>query len=232
MQTALPKFFLRTLITSTFWGVVSLFSVGGANAANCYFYRINIQGTVTSSASSRSFSVNQFAMWRDTGVRSNPIEFVLTTLTDLNVSPQIGQILLLTNSAFANNLGVASARFNLAQVTRGNGVVRLQLDPGQSLIPPPSNVFIAPGVGTSPGGLGGLGFLTGAGADLAQLINGASILSTYYLIPRNGGVVFSTSGNNINGQIDIAGSGIDNASLQGRYTGRFSGSYAGSVVCN
>ena len=233
MQSALPRFCLRTLITSVFWGVVSLLSVEGANAARCNFYRINIQGTVASSASSRQFSVIQYAMWRDRGVRSNPIEFVLTTLTDLNISPQVGQIMLLTNSAFANNLGVALARVDLARVTIANGV-SIRLDPGQSLMLPPSNVFIAPGTNTAPGGLGGLGFLTGAGRDLAQLINSAPILSTFYLIPRNGGVVFSTNstGSTINGQIDINGSGVDNPSLQGSYRGRFSGTFVGRASCN
>lgn len=142
--------------------------------------------------------------------------------------------MLMSNSAFANNQGIASAKFNLGQVTIANGVARLQLDPGASLTLPPSNVFLAPGVSTAPGGLGGLGFLTGAGQALAQLINSAPVLSTYYLIPRNGSVVFSTNSNGsyINGQINVTGSGVDNANLQGKYTGNFSGSYVGSTACN
>jgi hypothetical protein len=122
---------LRVLAVSVLSSIIPFFSPETANAASCHFYGINIQGAVASSASSQPFSVSQYAMWRDTGVRSNPIEFVLTTLTDLNVSPQLGQILLLTNSAFANNLGVASASFDLAQVAVGNGVVQIQVDPGK-----------------------------------------------------------------------------------------------------
>ncbi len=203
------------------------------SAPMCHFYRVNINGTVANNYASKAFSVTQFAFWRNSGYRSNPIEFGLKTFTDLNVNPQLGQTELMTNSRFANNAGIAMAKIDLARVTNSNQVF-FNLDPGASLQLPAPNVFVSPGVGSSAGGLGGLNFLTGAGQDIAQMINGATVLSTSYLVPRQGGGSFSFTDNTfktIVGQLDVTGTAIDNATLQGRYTARFSGDYVGSANC-
>lgn len=221
-----------TLLIQLGLGACVLLSGASANAASCHFYQVNIQGNVTSNYGSQPFSVNQYAMWRDAGVTSHPIEFVFTTFQDLNASAQVGQIELMTNSAFARNAGIASARFDLATVSVSN-VVSFQMDSGMSFQLPPPNVFVATGVGSSPGGLGGLGFLTGAGGELAQFINSAPVLSFSYLIPRNGwGYFYLPDGNSIAGQLDVIGTPPDNTSLQGQYTASFSGTHVGSAACD
>jgi hypothetical protein len=203
-------------------------SIAQSATANCHFYAVNIKGTVNNNYGNQQFSVNQYAIWRDRGLRSNPIEFMLKTFTDLNVNPQVGQIELLTNSRYAYNAGIASAQIDLAKVSLGNTQTTFTLDSGASLQLPPPNVFVSPGVSSSPGGLGGLGFLTGAGQDLARILNST------YLIPRQGGGSFTftdTSRATIVGQLDIVGTGVDNMSLQGRYKANFSGNYIGSTTC-
>lgn len=209
-----------------------------AEAASCHFYAVNLQGTATigdgtSTLSSQPFSVFEYAMVRDTGVTSHPVEFVLTTFQDLNASAQPGQIELMTNSAFARNAGIASAQFDLATVSVSN-VVNFEVDSGMSFQSPPPNVFVAPGVGSVPGGLGGLGFLTGAGGQLGQIINSAPILSVSYLVPRTGGGnLYSPDGAwaTIAGELNLVGTSLDNASFQGQYQAVFSGNYVGSVEC-
>lgn len=204
-----------------------------ANAASCHYYAVNIQGTVANNFGTQQFSVNQYAMWRDVGVRTHPVEFWLTTNQNLNASAQVGQIELMTNTAFANNAGIASAGYDLAAVSVSN-VVNFVLDSGAGLIQPPPNVFVGPGPGSSPGGLGGLGFLPGAGADIARFIGSAEVLSTSFLIPLQGGGYFSFPNGNassIAGQLDLVGTTIDNMSLQGRYTASFGGNYISSTAC-
>jgi len=219
--------------------VLALVSISPVHAAMCHVYSVVIQGTTnvgdgTSILASQAFSVNQFAIWRDAGVTSHPVEFVLTPLQDLNASAQPGQIELMTNSAFARNAGIASARFDLASVTITD-VITFQLDSGISFQLPSPNVFIAPGIGGAPGGLGGLEFLTGAGGQLGQIIGSASVLSVSYFVPRTGGGNFHTPDGNwatISGQLDLVGTALDNASFQGQYQGTFNGNYAGSTECN
>ncbi|MEC4813514.1 MAG: hypothetical protein SAK29_09620 [Scytonema sp. PMC 1069.18] len=233
-NTSLKSFFVKTLIASTTVSTVTIVSVTTASAANCYFYSVNIQGTVNSNYGNQPFSVNQYAIWRDPGAKANQIDFFLTTSQDLNASAQVGQIELMTNSVGANNLGIRSAKLDLARVLVSN-VVQFTLDSGISFQLPSPNVFVATGVGNSPGGLGGLGFLPGAGGELGKIINGAQILSVSYLIPRNGsGYFYSPTGDyrDIAGEIDIIGTAIDNTNLQGRYKAIFSGKYIKSQVCS
>src|SRR5215470_1531594 len=212
-----------------------------AEAASCHIYAVTLQGTATLGSggvvlSSQRFSVSQYAVWRDHGVKTHPVEFVLFPAHDLNATPQPGDILLMTNSAFAFNPGVASAQFDMARVAvAANGVVNFVLDSGMSLVLPPPNMLVVPGVGSVPGGLGGLGFLTGAGSQLAQLINGAPILSVSYLVPRTGtGSFYSPDGrwSTIAGALNLSASQVDNPNNQGQYQANFSGSYLQSVLCN
>lgn len=195
---------------------------------------MNIQGNVNSNYGNQQFSVNQYAMLRDPGANANQVDFFLFTFNDPNVSPQVGQIILMTNSLGAGNPGIRSARFDLARVTVSN-VYQFVLDSGMSFQLPSSNVFVATGVGNSPGGLGGLNFLPGAGGVLGEIINSAPVLSSSYLIPRNGGGYFYfPNGHQVNiaGELDILGTAIDNANLQGNYRATFGGTYISSYICN
>ena len=204
-----------------------------ATTAKCYFYKVTLQGKVTTNYGTKEFSVPQYAIWRDPGIRGNRVEFMLKTFQDLNVSPKVGQIEFLTNSRYANNTGIALARIDLAKVAVNNQVV-FTLDPGASLQMPAPNVFVGPGVGTSPGGLGGLGFLTGSGAEIAKIINGAAVLQSAFFVPRQGSGVYRFTDNSatkIVGQIDFTGTASDNFNEQGRYTASFSGDYVGSTDC-
>lgn len=176
---------------------------------------------------------------RQPGAKANQIDFLLSTVNDLNASAQIGQIILMTNSAWAGNPGIRLNKLDLARV-RVSNVVEFVLDAGMSFQLPPSNVFVATGVGNAPGGLGGLDFLPGAGGGgqldrLSQIINSAPLFSSSYLTPRNGsGYFYFPNGNraNIAGEIDILGTAIDNTNLQGRYRAIFGGKYISTQVCN
>jgi hypothetical protein len=230
-----PRVFFIPLITLFALGIIR---VAPVQAANCHFYAISIQGVAsvgdgTTVTGSQQFLVGQYAMWRDAGVTSHPVEFYMSPLQDLNASPQVGYIELMTNSAFARNPGIASAQFDLATVSISN-VISFQLDSGMSLQLPPPNILIAPGIGTVPGGLGGLGFLPGAGGELADIINGTPLLSVSYFIPRTGGGYFAftdSSQTTIVGELNIMGAGVDNTTFQGQYQASFNGSYIGSVQC-
>jgi hypothetical protein len=215
-----------------------LLPLARAHAASCHYYVVTLQGIVTTgdanfTSAAREFVVSQYAMWRDAGVVSHPVEFRLTTFQDLNAAAQEGQIELMTNSYFAHNAGIASARFDLATVTIGHGVVNFELDLGMSFQLPPPNVFIAPGIGDTTGGLGGLCFLPGGGGDLCQ-IGRAPVVGVSYFIPRAGGGYFFTysNGSNIAGELYLVGSGPDNLSFQGQYQAQFNGTYVNSFPCD
>ena len=209
-----------------------------ANAAACHVYGVTLQGIAstgdgTMTAGAQQFTVAEYAVWRDAGVTSHPVEFWLTPLEALNASAQVGKIELMTNSYFARNAGIASARFDLASVAISN-VIQFQIDSGMSFQMPQPNIFLAPGMGSLQGGLGGLGFLSGAGGQLGQIINGATILSVSYFVPYGGGGYFySPDGSwlTIAGELGLAGMSLDNAGFQGQYQAQFSGSYLGSLEC-
>jgi hypothetical protein len=230
----LHSFCLKTLVASTVVGTVTFLSAISASAAICYVYAVNIQGIVTSNYGSQQFSVEQFAIWRDTPLKTNPVDFYLASGQDLNASPQFGRIELMTNSFFAQNLGVKSARYDLAGVSITN-VVQFTLNNDMSFVLPPSNIFVATGVSSSPGGLGGIGFAGGWGAEFAKILNSAPILNFSYFIPRQGSGYFYFPNNNttnIAGKLDIIGTAVDNPSSGGRYTADFSGKYVKSQLCN
>jgi hypothetical protein len=212
---------------------------GQAQAADCHFYEVNLNGNSTFNGTVQQFSVNEYAWWRTQGIKINPIEFGLTTFKDLNVSAQPGQIELMTNSAFAKNRGIALAKYDLAKVSIVNGSpsakINFQLDPTMNQALPPPNVFVTQGVGSQPGGLGGLGFLTGSGSVLAQLINGAPVLSVSYIVPRTGAAsIYSPDGtwSSIAGTIDFSGASADNPNVMGQYRAKMIGRYVTSVPCN
>jgi hypothetical protein len=218
--------------------LVTCFMTNVAQAAACYLYGVNMQGNATIGdanfvAANQQFSINQYAVLRDQGAFSHPIEIAFLTFQDLNAAAQVGQIELMTNSFFARNVGIASARFDLAAVVSSN-VWSFQLDPAMSFQMPAPNVFIAPGQGTIVGGLGGLGFAPGLGT-LSSLIGSSPVLAINYLVPRSGGgYVYSPDGawSTIAGEINIVGTSQDNTNYQGNYAAVVNGSFLGSFDCS
>jgi hypothetical protein len=206
-------------------------------AASCHVYRVDLQGVATigdstATLSQQQFAVQEYAVWRSPGFRTHQVEFWLTTGQDLNASAQLGQIELMTNTRFANNAGIRSAQYDLGTVSVTN-VVNFQLDSGASFQLPSPNVFVAPGYGTAPGGLGGLCFLPNSG--LCGIVSGPSILNASFLIPRNGSGYFYTPNGNgatLAGEVNLVGSALDNANFQGQYKASFSGNFLGDLECN
>ena len=126
---------------------------------------------------------------------------------------------------------MASAGFDLGSTMDRGNTFTFQLDQGAAFQMPPPNVFTAPGVGKSPGGLGGLCYAPGM-QQFCQQLNQAPVLQVLYLVPGQGAVQFRLpSKNTIEGQIDIMGSGIDNSNIQARYQASFRGRYAGGKAC-
>lgn len=230
-------FFKIKLITSLSYALMLLSLLGIMNvaqAATCYQFVVDISGVTASPAGKQQFTSRQFAVLRDAGYRDNLIELFLIPPGDLNRSPQIGQILLLSNTAVANNAGLASARIDMGRIQQlANTTFRFQLDSGASVVQPPPNVFITPGANSAPGGLGGLGFLPN-GNDLLNQVGAAgnALLNYYYIIPRNGIVDFAVGNNAIQGKINISGSSFDNFNLQGQYVADFKGRYNNRLACN
>lgn len=225
--------FHRLLILLT---TVGLLHAAPAESADCHVYGVNLQGVATvgdatAISGSEQFSVGEYAILRNEGVVAHPVEFYLTPNQDLNASGLVGQIELMTNSGFARNLGIASARFDLASIATSSNGFTFQMDSGMSFQLPSPNVFLSPGIGSVPGGLGGLGFLPGG---LGQIINSAPVLSISYFVPRNGSGSFYTPDGawaTIAGELNLVGTGIDNANFQGQYQATFSGQYLGSFDC-
>jgi len=56
----------------------------------------------------------------------------------------------------------------------------------------PANTFVAPGIGNTSGGLGGICFLPGL-QGLCQATTSSQILSASFIIPRSGGGYFASS---------------------------------------
>jgi hypothetical protein len=223
--TVLKTAILAALVTSSIVPV--------AGATNCYVYRVNVQGNssigdATSISSSQPFWVTQYAIWCNSGVKGNPIEFWMTPFVDLNASPHLGFVEIMSNSVFARNPGIRSAQLNLAKVNVGQ-TLTFQFDYQASLQLPPPNVFAAPGFASVPGGLGGLCFLPSSG--LCDLVTSPSVLSVSYIVPRRGGGQFNFpdgKGFVIAGSLDMTGTSVDNANFVGRYKANFSGNFVGS----
>ncbi len=224
--------------------IISFFTASTTvKAEQCWVYGVNLQGIASVgdanfTSGSQRFSINQYLFVRLSGIRNNPIELIFHTLQDLNLSAQIGQIHLLSNSIFAQNSGIAPAQFDLMQIwfTENNGTffVNFEVDSQMSLQLPLPNNFVSVGIGAVPGGLGGLGFLSGAGGIFGDIINNAALLQAQFFIPRSGGgYLFSPDGawNTISGEMNLLGTGPDNFSNQGRYSANISGSYLGASEC-
>jgi hypothetical protein len=210
-----------------------LLSNGGiAKAANCFIYSVNVQGVAASTlGGAQQFLVSQLAIVRDAGYSGNPLEFVLRSPKDLNAAGQVGDIELMTNSGFARNFGIASARFDLARVAIGN-VFQFELDGGQSFILPPSNTFVAPN--SVNNSLGGLCFAPGL-ESFCQSLGQSAILQTAFFIPRQGGGRFffpDGQGQVIQGDLNVVGSGPDNPNVQGQYQANFAGTLIEIQQCN
>jgi hypothetical protein len=213
--------------------IVLITNTGAANAANCFVYQVNIQGVAASTlGGTQNFLVSQFAIVRDAGIRSNPLEFVLRSANDLNATGAVGDIELMTNSFFARNFGIASASFDLARVFVGDGI-QFEIDSAQSFQLPPPNVFVAPNsVNSSLGGLCPPGFDNLA--VLCQPFQQAPILQTAFLIPRQGGGRFFFPDGTfqfIQGDVNVLGFGLDNPNIQGQYQAGFAGPLVNTVQC-
>jgi hypothetical protein len=220
----------RTLLLA---GALGISTLASAQAQTCFDYRVNLRGVVSGNFGGQQFSGIQRAIVRQPGVAGNPYELILTTGRDLNASARIGDLELMTNSAFANNPGMASARFDLARVSVGNGFAQFQLDPAANLQLPPPNVLVAPGVGTSTGGLGGICFVPGL-QDLCRDLSQATVLQAAFLVPQTGGGYFyfpDGRGGSIAGGLDIAGAQIDNPNNRAQYRAEFHGRLVNSRAC-
>lgn len=223
--------------------IIYFFSASSiVKAEQCWVYGINLQGIASVgdanfTSGSQQFSINQYLFVRLSGIRNNSIELIFHTLQDLNITAQIGQIHLLSNSVFSQNRGTQSAQLDLMHIgfeNNGTFIVNFQVDAQQSLQLPPSNNFVSVGIGSVPGGLGGLGFLPGAGGIFGDIINNSDLLQAQFFIPRSGGgFIFSPDGawSTISGEMNLTGSGPDNFSNLGRYSANISGSFLGSSEC-
>ena len=228
MRAVVPKRF----VSSCF--VLCLAVVGisaSAHAATCFLYSVNVQGVVGSDYGSQQFGLpGAVAVVVSPGLSGNPFDLFLSTAVgrDLNQAAQFGDAELMTNSAFAHNFGISSARFNLANVTVSN-VAEFAVDSGISFQQPPPNVFVAPGLGTFSGGLGGLGNLNDP--FLRSLGQSSPILQLAYIVPRNGGGnFFFPDSQTISGNINISGSAAD-FSISGTYRASFGGTFINSQTC-
>jgi hypothetical protein len=221
-----------------------------AGSSTCDFFSLSIQGNAISGTGNQPFffntTVGYFLVLRRTGVRTNPVELVFSRdfTSDgavLNQTGQPGDIELMTNSIYANNLGKRLQRLDLAVVRvstfrNPQDLYQFQLDPVASVDQPPPNVMVVPGQG---GLLGGLGFLPGGLSSLGFGVG--SILSSpgftrFFLTPNTGsGFVFFPTTDRRTPQGQIAINGVDAtgaSSLTGRYLAGFTGNFVGSFQCN
>src|SRR4051812_7024962 len=161
-----------------------------AVAATCHEYIIIIDSKVSGNFGSAQNQVEQIAIFRDEGARSNPFEFLIRYPGDMNaLNVRPGAIELMTNSGWARNPGMASARFDLAATQRQGDTYRFQLEQSSAFQMPPPNVIAVPGPGQSSGGLGGECYVPGL-QGLCEQMRNSSVLSTTYLVPGKGGGSF------------------------------------------
>jgi hypothetical protein len=221
-----------------------------ASSATCDSFSLSIQGNAISGTGNQPFFFNPttgyFLVLRRTGVHTHPVELVFSRdFTSegavLNQTGQPGDIELMTNSLYANNLGKRLQRLDLAVVRvstfRNPGdLYQFQLDPVASVDQPPPNMMVVPGQGSL---LGGLGFLPTGISNLGFGVG--SILSSpgftrLFLTPNTGsGFVFfpTTDRRTIQGRIAINGVDATGASsLTGRYLAGFTGNFVRSLQCD
>jgi len=212
--------------------IVASMTTDLAAAATCHQFDIVIDSQVSSNYGSVQNRIREIAIVRDQGIRNNNFELLIKYPGDLNgFDVRSGVIELMTNSAFARNPGMASAGFDLGSTMDHGNVFAFQLDQGAAFQIPPPNVFTAPGVSESPGGLGGLCYAPGM-QQFCQQLQQTPVLQVIYLVPGQGTVQFRfPNKNTIEGEIDIIGFGINNSNLQARYQASFRGRYTGGEAC-
>jgi hypothetical protein len=231
MQAVARYVIIAAVIATTSLIAVSM-TPAFVTAATCHQFDIVIDSQVSSNYGSVQNRVREIAIVRDQGVRNNSFELLIRYPGDLNgFDVRSGIIELMTNSAFARNPGMASAGFDLGSTMHRGNTFAFQLDQGAAFQLPPPNVFVAPGVSESPGGLGGLCYAPGM-QQFCQQLKQAPVLQAIYLVPGQGTVQFRfPNKDTIEGAIDIAGFGIDNSNLQAQYQASFRGRRTGEKGC-
>src|SRR6185369_8732715 len=87
-------------------------------AGPCNVYGGWLQGQVRDNSGVHGFAVQQYVLVHSGGYGRNPVEFALYPAGDLNANGRIGNIMLMTNSAWAQNAGIRAAHVDVAHVTR------------------------------------------------------------------------------------------------------------------
>lgn len=217
-------------------------TVNGSNAATCYNFNVVTQGvnsigdTNTISASNQ-FQTRYYLIARVPGVRGNMLDIVLHSNKDLNANGQVGDILLMSNSLWAQNSGIRSSLTDMMSVNLANSqngqFVQFQVNTDASNILPPANTFVAPGIGNTSGGIGGICFLPGL-QGLCQSTTSSQILSASFIIPRSGVGYFESSDgwSTLHGQIQLSGSIPDNFNFTGYSNAEMGGRFIGASECN
>jgi hypothetical protein len=224
---------MKKSVTLPTLAVAMLSFSSAALAATCNYYDVTIESTVTGPYAQGGGSVRQQVVVRDQGAATHPFELLIRYVGDPNAfATQVGSIELMSNTMFANNAGIAAAAYDLGTFGQAaNGGILFTIDPTMALQEPAPNVFAAPGAAGNPGGLGGECLLPALQALCAQY-QGAPILSVFYMIPSQGGVVFGFPDQySIQGEMHLSGAAYGSPNLQATYVGRFSGTYIGSSAC-
>jgi hypothetical protein len=212
-----------------------LLPIGQVEAASCHIFQVQLHGSTAIGSSTsmfpvQNFQVMQYAVVRDAGYNNtHSVEVLLTTGKDIHVSPNVGEIELMTNSAFANNAGIKMAHIDLATVSQGNGL-SFNIDGAASYRQPSPNVFVAPGYNSTEGGLGGVCYLNDK--SVCNMLKSQAVLSVSYLVPRAGQASFAVRGGMLNGEIMLAGSSLDNPNFGAQYRAMVAGRYMKTVPCD
>jgi hypothetical protein len=214
-------------------GLIGLVTVtltfGTAAAQTCHQFIVQLQGVVYDQQATTPFNTTQVAIVRDRGFMGNPIDFALLPFNNnLNAQAAVGDIELMTNTAWTQNAGVRAWRSDQAYVTMLDAnTFSFQLDPGLITFPP-AHVFVTTSaINTVEAGLGLLCPISHHFCHIGVPEN----LQTGFKVPHSGGGAFQVQGQQIVGQIDVLGVQVDNYGNQARYTADFSGLYQGAVQC-
>jgi hypothetical protein len=234
-----------------------------AQAATCWIYQVTIWGQTDSGFGPQAFSnINQYLALRVPGVvdpitgESNRLELVITNFPNQlfslqnAINPQqlpTGSVELMTNSIYANNLGVRSAQSHLADVSFyaapenvGGYVIEFALN-FIGLAPhggPAPNFVVMP----SRSALGGLDILQGLTDYILQMGGGPglAVAQTLFLIPvtqwddpftSGGAFLFSPDFNVVQGILRMRGRELANFNLAGDYVANVYGRFLQTVQC-
>ncbi|MGZ8159702.1 MAG: hypothetical protein ACXWT1_18315 [Methylobacter sp.] len=214
---------------------------GNSYAANCYYFNVTIQGETSigdanSISAAKQFQTNQYLIARVPGQKGNPLDVILVSNEDLNANGQAGDILLMSNSQWAHNPGMRSTLTDMMSVKfdyyEQGQYLHFTVNTDASFMIPPANTFVAPGIGNTYGGLGGICFVP-ALQNLCQLTNDSQILSASFITPQTGaGLLVSDNGwNTFSGKIQISGSSLDNFNFIGYYNADMWGQFVGNSEC-